>query len=264
MVTRSTLDGRLTSCLGVTQHSSSYLLMVLYTLSPSFTITLTLSAEPILNFQSALWRDAGVAPGFWDMFVLAPLEQLFRPTFRKEDFTLGKKLGEGAFGTVYKATLNNKKLLKRDGPLVIKKANEFGAVEIWMNERVRRACRKSCADFVQGFLETSGTKGKGEEFWLVWRYEGTATLADLMNNKDFPYNVEEAIMGAGKSNDIRKGPERESRILQTILRQILNSLAQLHSTGIVHRDIKPQNIILSEGAETLLDFSFPILNPCST
>lgn len=196
-----------------------------------------------------LFHDAGVAPGFWDMFVLAPLEQLFRPVFRKEDLSIQKKLGEGAFGTVYKASLTNKQLLKKDGPLVVKKANEYGAVEAWMNERVRRACRRSCADFVQGFLDASASKGKGEEFWLVWRYEGKSTLADLMTNKDFPYNVEDAILGTGMGNDMPKGPARRNRILRTIMRQILSALAQLHSTGIVHRDMKPQNIIFSEGRE---------------
>lgn len=35
----------------------------------------------------------------------------------------------------------------------MKKATEYGAVEIWMNERVRRACASSCADFIYGFLE---------------------------------------------------------------------------------------------------------------
>lgn len=36
---------------------------------------------------------------------------------------------------------------------MVKKATEYGAVEIWMNERVRRACANSCADFLYGFLE---------------------------------------------------------------------------------------------------------------
>ena len=35
----------------------------------------------------------------------------------------------------------------------MKKATEYGAVEIWMNERVRRACASSCADFLYGFRE---------------------------------------------------------------------------------------------------------------
>jgi len=41
----------------------------------------------------------------------------------------------------------------KDGDLVLKKATEYGAVEIWMNERARRACANSCADFLYGFLE---------------------------------------------------------------------------------------------------------------
>ena len=38
---------------------------------------------------------------------------------------------------------------------VVKKATEFGAVETWMNERVRRACPNACADFVYGFYDVS-------------------------------------------------------------------------------------------------------------
>lgn len=177
--------------------------------------------------------------------MLAPLENLFRPMFKKEDLNLGKKLGEGAFGTVYKASLVNKQLLKKDGPLVVKKANEYGAVEAWMNERVRRACRKSCADFIHGFLDETSSNGK-DEFWLLWRYEGSSTLADLMGSRDFPYNVEELLLGPGKGGDLPRGPERQNRIIRITMRQILSALAQLHSTGIVHRDIKPQNIIYSE------------------
>uniref|UniRef100_A0A0C9RX63 non-specific serine/threonine protein kinase n=1 Tax=Wollemia nobilis TaxID=56998 RepID=A0A0C9RX63_9CONI len=191
---------------------------------------------------SYLWATPGVAPGFWDMFVLAAFERFFRPSYKKDDFVIEKKLGEGAFGVVYRSSLAKKTRGKADA-LVVKKASEYGAVEIWMNERVRRACRASCADFIHGFLESS-TKGKGEEYWLVWRYEGDATLSDLMLSKDFPYNVERMILG--EAENVPKGIERENRIIQTIMRQFLFALDGLHSTGIVHRDIKPQNIIFSQ------------------
>uniref|UniRef100_A0A1J3CGN5 non-specific serine/threonine protein kinase n=1 Tax=Noccaea caerulescens TaxID=107243 RepID=A0A1J3CGN5_NOCCA len=214
------------------------------TLPKSNGLTITAPGVALaLTALSYLWATPGVAPGFFDMFVLAFVERLFRPTFRKDDFVLGKKLGEGSFGVVYRASLS-KKRASEEGEYVLKKATEYGAVEIWMNERVRRACGNSCADFVYGFLEKSSKKGP--EYWLLWKYEGDSTLAGLLQSKDFPYNVETIILG--KVQDLPRGIERENRIIQTIMRQLLFALDGLHSTGIVHRDVKPQNIIFSEGS----------------
>lgn len=191
-----------------------------------------------------LWATPGVIPGFWDMFLLSPLEERLRPKLRKDNLTLGKKLGEGAYGTVYRATLKRPQSNKEED-VVVKRANEFGAVEIWMNERARRACRNSCASFIDGFLEKPAGSRR-DEFWLVWRYEGNATLANVLADKDFPYNVEEAVLGrSAAAQGLPRGAKREARIVRALMRQLLLALQRLHATGIVHRDIKPQNIIFS-------------------
>jgi hypothetical protein len=38
-------------------------------------------------------------------------------------------------------------------------------------------------------LSQSKAKGKGDEYWLIWRFEGEDTLSALMQSKEFPYNV---------------------------------------------------------------------------
>ena len=78
--------------------------------------------------------------------------------------------------------------------------------------------------------------------WLVWRLEGTRTLADVIGDKDFPYSVEEELFGAPLP--LPRGPERKAATLRELTRQALDALAALHATGIVHRDVKPENFIL--------------------
>lgn len=112
------------------------------TLPKSNGLTITAPGVALaLSAISYLWATPGVAPGFFDMFVLAFVERLFRTTYRKvsnfwpilqvlidfvllnvnrfgfcwqDDFVLGKKLGEGAFGVVYRASLAKKPSSKVD------------------------------------------------------------------------------------------------------------------------------------------------------
>lgn len=54
------------------------------TLPRSNELTITVPGVILaLGTLSYLWATPGVAPGFWDMFVLAFVERFFRPTYRK-------------------------------------------------------------------------------------------------------------------------------------------------------------------------------------
>lgn len=73
-----------------------------------------------------------------------------------------------------------------------------------------------------------------------------------------PYIVMDHVNGRSLCDVLDDGPMRVRRLLE-IARQILAGLAHAHSQGIVHRDIKPGNIMLSdvEGSSdhvSILDF----------
>eukprot|EP01026_Neomeris_dumetosa_P011371 TRINITY_DN1408_c1_g2_i3.p1 TRINITY_DN1408_c1_g2~~TRINITY_DN1408_c1_g2_i3.p1 ORF type:complete len:362 (+),score=48.19 TRINITY_DN1408_c1_g2_i3:244-1329(+) len=70
-----------------------------------------------------------------------------------------------------------------------------------------------------------------------------------MQKKDFPYNMEQSLFGQELA--FEKGPARKQVILSQILLQILSNLRNCHRIGIVHRDIKPQNLIFSEESRTV-------------
>lgn len=62
------------------------------TLPKSSGLTLTAPGAVLaLGALSYLWATPGVAPGFFDMFFLAFVERLFRPTFRKVSVVLKLK-----------------------------------------------------------------------------------------------------------------------------------------------------------------------------
>jgi eukaryotic-like serine/threonine-protein kinase len=75
---------------------------------------------------------------------------------------------------------------------------------------------------------------------------------------DQPYIVMEYVTGERLTELMANGPLSIARAI-AIMRQILAALAHAHAQGIVHRDIKPDNVILTEATGTgdharILDF----------
>ena len=209
----------------------------------------------------------GVAGGFVDYYVLRPL--LGQRRYTMNDFVLGSKLGEGGFGVVYRATG-----VKDGEQYVLKRCKDYGEAEIWTNSRLTRACPNAIASYKGAFyapkegktkprsgsiwkrardaaLGSNADEDEEDPLWIVWRFEGSETLFSLMENEEFPYNVEPFLFKATGGIAIEgepRGPRRKKKIIATIFGQIVENLSAAHATGIILRDVKPENMIFDPAA----------------
>ncbi|MFH2034330.1 MAG: protein kinase [Candidatus Margulisiibacteriota bacterium] len=132
--------------------------------------------------------------------------------------TIGDEIGRGGQSVVYKA----------------KRGSDTYALKIFGEEAVRP------------FREA--------EILARIKHEGLPAVLEAGTIDDQPYVILEYIEGETLYEDISKGPLTEKSIV-SIARVIAGALAGLHSLKLIHRDVKPQNIILGDsGKVKLIDF----------
>jgi serine/threonine protein kinase len=89
------------------------------------------------------------------------------------------------------------------------------------------------------------------------RHPNTVHLLDFdLEAKPVPYIAYELLRGESLSRVLaREGPWSEARVAE-LASLVLSSLAEAHQAGIVHRDVKPENIFVCEGEDwvKVLDF----------
>jgi len=79
-------------------------------------------------------------------------------------------------------------------------------------------------------------------------------IHDSGTHKGVPYAVTELLRGETLAERLRGGPIAEKRASE-IACQIADGLAAAHARGVVHRDVKPENIFLTnDGRAKILDF----------
>jgi len=186
--------------------------------------------------------------GFFDAYLVAPLSVLLGRRMTEESVVVGRRIGEGSFGTVYEGTLADGKtgVVVKKTKVEVAGAEEVGEAELYMNRRLSRACPRAVAKYMGTFkTERRANSGPDTRRWMVWRDQGRSTLGDAMRDRSFPYNLEEALLGKNLDK-MGNTVERQARTIRVILRQILENVADIHGTGVVHRDIKPDNMIVAE------------------
>lgn len=78
---------------------------------------------------------------------------------------------------------------------------------------------------------------------------------DVGQEGDVLYIVMQLIEGEDLKELIRREAPLETRRVAAIVRQVLDGLYAIHGAGIIHRDIKPQNILIGrDGVARVTDF----------
>jgi len=127
----------------------------------------------------------------------------------------------------------------------------FGESELFINQKLMLCGQSSCiANF-------KGHYFNGRFLNLLYDFEGTLTLDGAMKARDFPFNLEEAVLG-------KRGGDASFALRVTLIRRITShlfiNLAGIHFWNIVHRDVKGSNLILAEKQRRfkLIDFGAAI------
>ncbi len=155
-------------------------------------------------------------------------------TLNKGSFSIGKLLGRGGFGITY---LGADLRLKR--PVAIKEFFPAGAVR--QGTHVLLPGTLSRADYtlaIQKYLQEAQVLAR-------FRHPSIVNVYEVFQENDTVYMVMEYLKGETLMERLeRHGRALPEAELITITRPVTEALEEVHSAGVLHRDIKPQNIML--------------------
>lgn len=149
-------------------------------------------------------------------------------------FLLVKCLGMGGMGGVFKAI---DQVLNREVAIKVM-LSSLGANE----------------EFLQTFRKEAQSVAK-------LNHPNIAQIYSFGEEKGQPYIVMELVKGSSLSGMMQGGKKIDSTIAMGIGRQIAQALKHASENGVIHGDVKPENILLDDkGNAKLVDFGIAALN----
>ncbi|PNJ12056.1 MAP4K4 isoform 4 [Pongo abelii] len=110
--------------------------------------------------------------------------------------------------------------------------DEEEEIKLEINMLKKYSHHRNIATYYGAFIKKS-PPGHDDQLWLVMEFCGAGSITDLVKNT--------------------KGNTLKEDWIAYISREILRGLAHLHIHHVIHRDIKGQNVLLTENAEVKLD-----------
>ncbi len=162
-------------------------------------------------------------------------------------YKIEKVLGQGGFGITYKAQNTTMAI-----PVVVKEFQPSGSVRVGMS--VRPPATYGAKEFAEARARFADEARLVARLTLATPSAHIVRVYDVFTENDTEYYTMEFLEGKPLQSLVEKGGVLSEQQVVQIAREVVDALTLVHSSNLLHRDIKPDNIMMVQRGAVLIDF----------